>query len=316
MSTTGIIIGVAGCSSETDTTSGWRRVESPTEKTLYSVVQSTKGPYAVGEGGKVLAERRDGWVVVVKHGPTGEGNTLRGTAVSDDGRHVWFAGGSGVLGVYDVVNRQMTDYSAPKEKTSTWEDIAVTGSAGGEHIYLINGSGELLQGENDGGKVNWGTVIKPGGGSSMKGIAFVDEGIGYICDTNAKVYETLNGGDKWSTIGIEGGSVGLYDVAPVSPDRINVAGGSGSVFRYNGFTWTRLKLGENTINAIDRTKDGGLAAGGGGSIYRLTDNWQVEPTPTTNTLHGIIVGTEDFSETAIGGSGTILQRSRNDGFLS
>ena len=333
LGTTAAAIGLAGCSTDDSTTptndstttrntsmtprndsttseSGhrWKSISSPTAKTLYAVTTSANGPLAVGGSGRVLARQSDGWTTVVKRGPTGAGNTLRGAAVTSDGRNVWFAGGSGVIGQYDVKDRQLTDYSAPKGKTSTWEDIAVTGTAGGEMVHLVNGSGEYLCGTktNEGG-MKWENVAKPGGGSSMKGIAFVNSSIGHICDTNAKVYETTNGGKKWRTIGIEGGSVGLYDISAVSRDAINAAGGDGSIFWYNGAVWTKLSAGSNALYAIDRQGTDGLAGGGSGTIFdRMAGHWQREQTPTSAGLRGVAIGS-DTPAVAVGSSGTILE---------
>ena len=289
----------------------WKTVTSPTAKTLYSVVTSAGSPFAVGSSGLVLRRQSDGWTTVVQHGPTGAGNTLRGAAVTSDGRNVWFAGGSGVVAQYDVKTEQLTDYSAPKGKTSTWEDIAVTGAAGAETVHLVNGSGEYLRGHRTRkGGMNWRTVIKPGGGSSMKGIAFVGLSIGYICDTNAKVYETTNGGKSWHTIGIEGGSVGLYDVSAVGRDAINAVGGDGSIFRYDGAVWTKLSAGSNALYAIDRRGTDGLASGGSGTIFdRMAGQWQREQTPTSAGLQGVVIGS-NAPAVAVGSGGTILERTR------
>lgn len=287
----------------------WKTVTSPTAKTLYAVVTSAGGPFAVGSGGRVLRRQSNRWTTVVKRGPTGAGNALRGAAVTSDGHHVWFAGGSGVVAQYDTKTEQLTDYSAPKGKTSTWEDIAVTGAAGTETVHLVNGSGEYLRGHRTReGSTNWGSVAKPGGGSSMKGIAFADLSIGHICDTNAKVYETTNGGESWRTIGIEGGSVGLYDVSSVGQDTINAVGGDGSIFRYNGAVWTKLSAGSNVLYAIDRRSTDGLACGGSGTIFdRMAGQWQQEQTFTSAGLRGIVIGS-NAPAIAVGSGGTILER--------
>ncbi len=142
------------------------------------------------------------------------------------------------------MDEQLTDYSAPNGKTSTWEGIAVTGPAGSETVHLINGSGEYFSGtKTEAGGMEWGTVVKPGGGSSAKDITFIDSDTGYIVDTNAKVYETTDGGSSWTVVGIDGGSVGLYGIAAVARDDINVTGGDGSIFRYNGAVWTKNYAG-------------------------------------------------------------------------
>ncbi|WP_049997861.1 hypothetical protein [Halococcus sediminicola] len=289
----------------------WTEASSSTGKTLNDTVQSSQGPYAVGGGGRVLARGSTGWTTVVEKGPTGQGNTLTGAAVTDDGKHVWFAGGSGVIGEYDVKSGTKTDYSKPEGETSTWEDIAVVGSAGSETVFLINGSGEFFSGtKTASGGMNWGDIIKPGGGSSAKGIDFIDRSTGYVCDTNAKVYETTDGGDSWAEIGIQGGSVGLYDVAAVSPEEIDVAAGDGSIFHYNGAVWTKLYAGGNALNAITREGEKGLAAGGGGTVFERTGTgWQPDETPVSNTLQGVTFDTTgSYPDVAVGSSGTIIER--------
>lgn len=289
----------------------WQTISSPTAKTLHAVVASAGGPVAVGASGRVLARRSEGWTTVVKHGPTAEGNTLRGAAVTSDRRNVWFAGGSGVLGQYDTKVNQLTDYSAPNGKTSTWEDTAVTGKAGSETVHLINGSGEYLRGhKTPKGGMSWEGARKPGGGSSMKAIAFVGPSLGHICDTNAKVYATTNGGKSWQTIGIEGGSVGLYDISAVGRDGVNAAGGDGSIFRYNGAVWTKLSAGSNALAAIDRQGSDGLAGGGSGAVFdRVAGHWQSEQPPTNAGLRGIAIGSATPA-VAVGSGGTILERTR------
>ncbi|PSP71987.1 hypothetical protein BRC86_13705 [Halobacteriales archaeon QS_3_64_16] len=290
----------------------WEEVPSPTGSTIYGAVQTQEGPYAVGSSGDVFARRVDGWEMVLDDGPTTQSNPLRACDVTSDGRNLWFAGGSGVVGQYDVFDEQLTDYSAPKGKTSTWEAVAAAGSAGSEFVGLANGSGEFLPGtKNDQGGMNWGTVVKPGGGSSIKGMDFLDKQVGYVCDTNAKVYETTDGGKSWTTIGIDGGSVGLYGIAAVSRDRIYVTGGDGSIFRYNGAVWTKTDAGGTALLDIEFEAGEGLASGGSGNLYEYRDRegWSKEDTPMSATLRGVALDpTSTFPDVAVGSSGTIIER--------
>ncbi|MFC6961034.1 hypothetical protein ACFQL7_17515 [Halocatena marina] len=148
--------------SSTESKTEWIEVDTPTDNSLFDVVVSSNGPYAVGAEGTVLTRRADGWEHVLEQGPTVRSNTLRGADVTSDGRHVWLAGDSGVVAKYDTEADKLTDYSAPKDNTSTWEDIAVSGQAGGEKIFLVTGSGELLRGATIENNVRWGTTVKPG----------------------------------------------------------------------------------------------------------------------------------------------------------
>lgn len=294
----------------------WEAVNSPANSVIHDAVMTREGPYAVGASGNVFARRADGWETVIDKGPTVKNNPLRSCDVTSDGRNVWFAGGSGVIGQYDVTEEEITDYSAPKGKTSTWEAVTAVGPAGDERVALVNGSGEYFTGtKTSAGGMNWGTAIKPGGGSSAKGIDFLDKQIGYICDTTSKIYETTDGGKSWKTIGLGGsGSVALYGIAAVSRDRIYAAGGDGSIFRYNGDIWTKTDAGGAILHDISwrgGENGKGLAGGGGGSLfdYRDRQGWNREETSMSNTIRGVAIDvTGNYPSVAVGSSGTILER--------
>lgn len=309
------IIGSTGIASAA-AANGWTEVDSPTSKGLNSVVLTDDDSFAVGSSGRVL--ERDtvtgDWEILLKKGPSGEGNTLNGAAVTDDGERFWFAGGSGSVGEYDVVTDTLVDYSEPLDKTSTWEDVAVQGLAGeNERLYLANGSGEVLIGERaDDGGIDWLEVIKPGGGSTIPGINFHDRLNGHVASTSQAVFETNDGGNSWTQIGVKDTNVSFYDIASVADDDINIAAGSGRIFYYNGDTWTPVVLSENAIRAIDRDSEFGLAAGSGGLVYERESEteWTVIDTPVSAKLKGVSNDpTNTFPDVAVGSSGTIIERS-------
>lgn len=285
----------------------WIEADAPTDEELCAVVIARDGPYVVGDEGTVLAHS-EGWVAVLERGPTTEGNALCGAAVSTDGRHVWVAGNNGVLGQYDGEELRFTDYSAPRNITNDWADIAAVGPAGEETLYLVDDSGQLLRGKNDGGEVTWDEPRTPGDGSSMTGVAFIEEA-GYCCDTNAGIFETTDGGDSWERIGIEDAGADFTDIAPLSPEAISVSCDDGTMFRYDGINWTKRYIGEESLCAIDRTEKTGLVCGSDGAIYERTQGgWTREPTPVEETLHGIAIG-RDCPSVAVGEDGTILEHS-------
>lgn len=291
----------------------WEEVPAPTSSVIYDAVGTQEGPYAVGSSGDVFARRVDGWEKVLDKGPTVKSNPLRSCDVTSDGRHLWFCGGSGVVGQYDVLEEEVTDYSAPKDKTSTWEAVAAADVAGNDFVGLANGSGEFLPGrKNDAGGMDWGDVIKPGGGSSIKGIDFMNDQVGYVCDTTSKVYETTDGGKSWETIGLGGsGSVALYGITAVSRDRIYATGGDGSIFRYNGAVWTKTDAGGTILYDIEFKSGEGLASGGSGNLFEYRDRqgWSEEDIPTSNTLRGVALDvTGKYPDVAVGSSGTIVER--------
>jgi photosystem II stability/assembly factor-like uncharacterized protein len=297
-------------------TGTWTETDTPTDESLYDVAMSRDGPYAVGASGTVLARQAgsDTWNHVLEEGPTVQSNDLRGVDVSSDGRHVWFAGDSGVLARYAVDADRLTDYSSPNDITSAWEDIAVTGTAGDESIYLVTGSGEVLRGASRGNDIRWGSTVKPGSGSSMASVEFTDENEnrGYLCDTNQTVYETTDGGESYAIIGIDDANCTFTDIAAISPEQIVVSGDNGTVSRYdaNGENWTTLSVDEHAITAIDGQNGDGLASSERGTIYEYTsDGWEsVSDTTLMNaTLHGIALGT-DASGVAVGDNGMIIYK--------
>ncbi|RRJ31437.1 sialidase family protein [Halocatena pleomorpha] len=295
---------------DSETEPDWIEADTPTEESLLSVVSTHNGAYAVGEGGVVLHRTGEEWSVALEHGPTANSNPLRGVDATTDGNTAWFAGDSGVLGRYK--NGRLTDHSAPQGQTSTWEDIAVTGMTGEEWIHLVNGSGELLRGEFGDGSVSWGTIEKPGSGSSISNVSFVDDNRGHICDTNQCVYETTNGGESYDKIGIEDANATFTGVAATG-STVVVAGDDGSVFRYDGAVWTRLHAG-SALSAIDLSEETGLATGDKGAVYERTEGgWEVIETPTDANLYAISIGTGDSDwiiDVAVGTDGTVIERRR------
>lgn len=299
-----------------ESTNNWQVVESPTTKTLFDVVDTVSGPFVVGAGGDILARRKSGWQKVVEYGPQARSRPLTGVAATDDGKRIWFVGGSGVIGEYDVETETLTNYSAPKGKTSTWEDVAVRGNAGeNERLYFVNGSGELLIGvRKDSGKLRYADVLKPGGGSTIPGIDFYSRWGGHVCSTSQLVSESTSGGTKWTQIGIDFAGQNFFNLASVGPKDVNVAGGGGIIYRYDGFRWTPHVIdgGRQAIRAIDRDGDAGLAAGAGGKVYERQSEgqWQRYQTPVETKFRGVSHGQN--VDVAVGGGGTIVEHVVDD----
>lgn len=324
-----------------DSSDGWRAVDSPTARALHAVVHGQDGAYACGEGGVLLRQTGDGWRVILERGPGVASNTLRDIAATADGCRLWFAGDSGALGYYDVADGHLSDYSAPMEKTSTWEAIAVSGKTGEERVRIANGSGEVLDCTVDGGCPEWGEVVKPGGGSTIPGTVAGPDGF-YAVDTSGGVYreptgsdaatagdasgsddtETNgDGSDRWERIGIRNAQVDFHDIW-ASESAVFVAGGDGIAYRYDPAceNWTPLHVGEGALRAIRSRGSERVAVATGGRIYDQADGvrWAELDTPTEESLTGLALARsgEDVEEglatapvdAAVGAGGVILER--------
>ncbi|QLG49187.1 hypothetical protein [Natrinema halophilum] len=311
--TAGVLTIGTGTAAAQSTDSEWQRAESPTGKALNDAVDTATGPFAAGADGNVLARRDDGWQKVVSYGPQARSRRLTGIDATDDGKAVWFVGGSGVIGEYNVETRTLTNYSAPKGKTSTWEDCAVRGTAGeNERVYFVNGSGELLVGvRQDGGAMKYEKVIKPGGGSTIPAIDFTTREAGHVCSTSQFVAETFDGGSTWTQIGIDFAGGAFFDLASRGKKDVNVAAGSGIIYRYDGFRWTPHVVDDKrrAIRAVDRTDAAGLAAGDGGSVYerQSAGQWKQYETSVETKLDGVAKGST--YDVVVGDGGTILERA-------
>lgn len=288
----------------------WVPADAPTDAGLYDVVSSREGAYAVGEAGVVLHRDEDEWSIAVENGPAGAGNGLRSADVTNNGRAVWFCGDSGAVGLYDTVAEHLADFSAPREKTSSWEAVAVSGLAGNERISLLNGSGELLRGVRDGSTVDWIDVAKPGTGSSVTAIDVTPLEYAYVCDTDGGVYESSDAGETWTRIGIDGAGVDFADVAAIDSGHVTVSGGNGVVYTYNGLDWSRKTVGEEPIAALARSQYDALAVSAPGAVYEHTfDGWvELDRIETGNDLRSVALGTARTPQLVVGESGTILER--------
>jgi hypothetical protein len=297
---------------------GWTEVDSPVSKTLYGVVNTQAGPFAAGKTGNVLGRVDGSWRVVVDDGPQTRSNSLRTLAVTDDGKRIWFAGSSGALGAYDVVEGVKYNYSAPKEKTSTWEGITLTGARDEETIYVSNGSGEVLKGTTDAdGCVNWGEVRKPGSGSNVPAIDFreSDRTIGHAVDTSSNAFETTDGGETWTDIGVPNSQVPIYDVISYvreDTQRVYAAGGGGKIYRLDCVCqlWTPTDVGSQALRCVTREGDDKLVCGDSGVAFEVTgaEGWERLDTPVSSAVYEGVYGDGDRPDVMVGSNGVILER--------
>ena len=297
----------------------WRVVDTTFRFNLYDAVQTVEGPYAVGGRGTVVTNRGSGWEVVFDDGPTTRQNQLRAIDVTDDGERVWMAGSAGALACYDVEQRRKYDYSYPKEMTSTWEGVAVSGERGREKALVANGNGELLPLTVDGFDVDWGHLEKPAdNGENVAALAATPDGVGFAVDASGNAFKTTPT-EGWTDIGVVNAQVAFYDIYAGREERVYIAAGDGHIYRYDDpyHRWTPIDVAEDgALRSFDVYDDGDgrkqmTVLGDDGTIYRRVaeDRWEELPSPTSSRLYGLSLGAVDV---AIGQDGTILERRRGE----
>lgn len=287
----------------------WTTADTPVDAGLSDAAVTTAGGYAVGADGVVLADRGDGWTVVLEDGPGATSNALCGVDATADGTTIWIAGDGGALARVDAASGRHTDFTAPDGITDAWTDVAVGGESGDETLLLANGSGEVLRGRFRGGEVAWTPRKKPGGGSSIAGVDLVDKSTGYLCDSNDGAFATSDGGDTFGRIGVDGVDGTLTDVAGDDAGGCLASADDGVLHRFDGDRWTPERLGDRSLWAVARRGDYAVVCGDDGLIFEWADgveNWQRNATPTGHPLHGVAVG--DGRAVAVDIDGLIVQR--------
>ena len=283
----------------------WTAVESPVDVTLYDVVDTRVGAYAAGGAGTVIERTDRGWRTTFDGGPTGNGNDLYGADVTDDGRRLWVVGASGAIGEYDVETGTLVDRSAPNDVTNNFNDVAVTGTAGAADVYVAGDSGKVYSSFENGEAGSW-DAVTPGSGSNVNAIDFFGDGAGHAVDGNQTVFVT-DDGTTWDKLGTEDADYNFYGVDADGFDDVWVAGGGGSVYRWNGSEWRRANLGDADLRDVEVTGDDadGRTVGAGGSVFdRTSGRWDGEQTPTGANLTAVLLGEPSV---AVGAAGTVIE---------
>ena len=306
---TGASVAAAGLGMSTAAAAtGWTTAETPTEETLYDVEYTINNAYAVGGGGIVIKRTDGGWETILDGGPTGNGNGLRGSDVTDDEERLWFVGESGAIGEYDVTTGDLNDHSAPNDVTNNFNDVAVTGPAGDANVYVAGDSGKIYYSFENGESGTWDSIT-PGSGSEINAIDFYGDRSGHAVDGNQTVFQT-DDGTSYDKLGIEDANFNFYGVDSDGSDDVTVSGGGGSIYRWNGNEWRRVDTGDADLRDIEREDTGGLTVGGGGKVYRYDGTeWTQEETPVGDNLKGVLRGDDHLYERdiAVGASGTVIE---------
>lgn len=295
-------------------TGTWETVKSPVDVTLRAVTSTANGPCAVGNKGYVIGRSEtEGWGVVIEDGPAAAKNSLYTVASTDDGKRVWFGGGNGAFGYYDLEKHERRDYSEPKGMDATITSLTVSGKRGSEKLLLADDSGNVLPGEmkSDGVTIDWAYVSQPAGDSALNALCSSQQGVGYGVDSNANVWQTTSD-EGWERVGIDDASNSFY-AAAADGGRILVGGGNGRVYVTPDFkTWTPFNVGNFTVETLDVDGDEMIAAGGSGNIvYRMGESdWQNVEWGQSKTILGVVLGQPSVG---VGKGGTIVEQKPDDG---
>lgn len=323
LETAGVAVlgGVLGMASGAVAESSWSRVESPTDKPLTGVENSSNGPYASGGGGDIIRRVDKSWTMVVDDGPTGQSKTLNGSALTDDRDSYWVVGNSGVVGEYDTNNEELSDHSQPLGSSSEFTCVSVRGEVGNERIYIGKASGEVIVGVRTNDGFDW-TRTDTGSGYTVKAVDFAfGRTEGFVSLGGAEVYATNDGGSSWSQVGVPNGQTSytaLLGDPKSTPKRVYVGGGGGRIWRKDCDcnVWTPTEADSKRVYSLESNNKGErfLGAGGSGRVYQQADpsdgaGWKAIDTSTGNAL--LAAAPADKGENvdiAVGKSGTIMEK--------
>jgi photosystem II stability/assembly factor-like uncharacterized protein len=180
--------------------------------------------------------------------------------------------------------------------------VAVTGRADEADVYVAGDSGSIYYSFENGETGSWNSVT-PGSGSNINAIDFYGDGTGHAVDGNQTVFVTGDG-VSWDKLGIADANYNFYGLASRGPDAVWVAGGGGSIYRWNGSEWRRADIGDASLRSITIGATG-LTVGGGGVAAERDGRWGQVTTPTGANLNAVSQGARTV---AVGASGTILER--------
>jgi hypothetical protein len=286
---------------------GWSEVEAPITEALHGPIQTVNGPYVVSTSGKILRQTKGTWKMRTESELAANNYSYSLTTIdaTSDGKRIWFVGSSGAFGAYDLETTKTDDYSAPKEKTSTWEAIAVTGETGNERLKIANSSGEILPvTTTENGHLQWGEVTKPGSGASITALDYAGNTC-YAIDSSGTVFEETD--DGWTAIGIKNAQVNFYDLC-ATQKTVLVAGSDGKIYCYDRSCsdWTLVSVGEEMLQRVDRIDNTMVAVGANGRVYQCSSqwNWTQVSSLDDDDLSTNILGT---SAVTVGADGTIIK---------
>lgn len=289
----------------------WQTVEPPARNALYGVTVFDSGAVAVGESGVVFGRPNgERWQPIVEHGPGGNSRTLETVDATDDGARVWFAGDSGAVGSYDVAAAVKRDFSAVDGIDADWRDVAVTGEANDETVYLAADGGAVLRLRVADRSLEVGEFVKPPTlATGLAGVDVLADGRLVVLSTGGRLFLTEDR-EQWTTLELQPDA--FADVG-VDGDTVYLVRASGEGYYYGDDEVVSFPLGQPTLEAVDAAAGRVVTVGTGGGVFRRApDGWVTITTDTDQALHDVAaapLGQEgDARDVAVGAAGTILER--------
>lgn len=289
----------------------WSVASARTDVDLRDVAAAGGTRYAVGGDGVVLAADGDGWRTSLANGPRAAGRDLAGVAIAGRSGAAWTVGASGTVARLDPEAGRHVDHSEPGGDTNDLVAVAAAGGSEGvdrEVVLVADGSGRVRRGAYRDGDLTWRDPVTPGSGSSVAGLALVDDGRGVVCDTNQCVFETADGGRSFRQVGVDDVDGTLTDVA-ATPNATAVTVADGTVHDYRDGEWTPTRAADVALRALDGREDRLVAVGDDGVVVdrRAERAWDRATTPTHARLDAVAV--DESGVVVVGEAGTVLERS-------
>lgn len=291
----------------------WDAVGTGVDTDLFDAAVTTEGPYAVGSGGRLVADRGYGWEVVFADGPATETRQYQAVDATDDGRRLWLAGTDGTLSCYDVAERRKFDYTSPDEQARL-HAIAVSGDHSGEKLLVADESGRVRSLVVDEFDVTWGDPTHPSERSPVTALATTPDGVGFAITESGRTFRTRDGAD-WAPVGSLPSDATVTDSVAREDQRVYLTATDGRLYRFDAERrdWAPIGVTGGTplraVGCVHGDTARMVVLGADDTLYhRLgVERWEAVPAPTDADLQGLALGWPDV---AVGAGGTVLVRAR------
>lgn len=269
----------------------------PVDAAFHDVTVSKSGVFAVGEDGLVVRRQRT-WEPVEKE--FDGGNTLYGTSATDDGKRVWFAGGSGAAGYFDADAEETVEYEITADEHD-YRSVAVSGPADQEVVWAVDDNGTIYHGSPTGEEEaawEWEQDM-PGSDASFTDIKYAP-GVPVATAEDGTAF--VHTDDGWQDLGV-GAVDALTSVA---------ATGDGPFFGSDEYVyaptedgWTAEHVAEDTVTNLGSRGDQVFATTGDGDLlHRTNGDWSTVDVDVDVALNAVVARDHVV---AVGDEGTIVE---------